>query len=401
MTKTILFVHYGDDWIRGSERCLLDLIRYVCRRNYRPIVWTNNRDLIKQLGVMGIDTQYNEFPLLLGWKAPRFDIATWFNLIEQGCNIIKQYQADLVHVNSAAPCQWMAASARITGTPLVTQLHCSYTIRDRLTLGIHASPNIISVSNHVAHSVLKDGYPKSQLHVIHNGIDTKLLESQPCVNAKQQLGLDSESFLFATVGSLIRRKGVDRLIKALRHVTLEYPHAHLLIIGDGPLRDRLETHVDYLHLNEHVHFVGEQDNVVGWLKGCDAFVSGARSEAFGLVIAEASLAKIPVIAPQVGGIPEFVKHGETGVLYPNTGPAIITKAMRIAIKKPKLCHQLAQNAYQHIVDHHDIDVSCHKIVKVYRAMLTGEGKTRVGLIRTLLPLRTFVNKRLNLGGQHG
>ncbi|MDN3684770.1 glycosyltransferase [Vibrio sinaloensis] len=57
------------------------------------------------------------------------------------------------------------------------------------------------------------------------------------------------------------------------------------------MRDRLETHADCLHLNEHVHFIGEQDNVIGWLKGCDAFISGARSEAFGLVIAEAALAK--------------------------------------------------------------------------------------------------------------
>lgn len=401
MAKNILFVHYGDDWIRGSEHCLVDLIRYVCRRNYRPIVWTNNRALFKQLSVMNIETQFNDFPLLLGWKAPRFDVASWLNLIEQGCNIIEEYDIDLVHVNSAAPCQWMTTAARIKRTPLVTQLHCDYTIRDRLTLGIHASPNIISVSHHVAKPVLKDGYPKTQLHVIHNGIDTKQLESQERVNAKQHLGIADDAFLFATVGSLIRRKGVDRLIKALRHVSLEYPHTHLLVIGDGPLRDRLETHADCLHLKEHVHFIGEQDNVIGWLKGCDAFISGARSEAFGLVIAEAALAKIPVIAPQEGGIPEFVKHGETGVLYPNNGVGIITKAMRIAIKKPKLCHQLAQNAYQHIVDHHDIEMSCQKIEKIYRTMLAGEGKTRVGLIRTLLPLKTFVNKRLNLGGQHG
>jgi len=401
MAKNILFVHYGDDWIRGSERCLLDLIKYLDSRAYRPFVWTNNRELTKQLGLMNVPSELNHFPLIAGWKAPRFDVASWLNLIEYGCKLIERENIDLIHVNSAAPCQWMVAAARIKHIPLVTQLHCGYTVRDRLTLGVHASPHVISVSRHVAMPLLRDGYPVENLSVVHNGIDVNLLEAQEKVDVRQTLSISEHDFIFATVGSMIHRKGIDRIMTALRHVTLEHPNACLVVIGDGPLRDKLESQADALHLGDRIHFVREQHNVVGWLKGCDTFISGARSEAFGLVLAEAAIAQIPIIAPYEGGIPEFIHHKDTGILYPNRGIGGMTKAMRIVVNNPNLCRELATRAYQYIHTHHDLEITCRKIEKVYVQLLSHEPKTQLGFFRTFLPLKTFVSNRITMGGQHG
>ncbi|OAJ96289.1 glycosyltransferase family 4 protein [Vibrio bivalvicida] len=401
MKKKILFVHYGDDWVRGSEKCLLDLIKYMRNRSYEAFVWTNNRELSKQLELFNVPNELDSFPLLLGWKAPKYNVSSWLGLIDYGQELIEREEIDLVHINSGAPCQWMLAAARLKKVPLVTQLHCPYPARDRLTLGLHLSPHIISVSNYVAQSIVRDGYPTEKVSIIHNGIDTAALTAQEKVDVRQELNIPGQDFIFATVGSLIHRKGVDRIMTAMRHVVLEYPNVSLVVIGDGSMMDKLHHQAEYLHLAERIHFVGEQTNVVGWLKGCDAFISGARSEAFGLAVAEAVLAKIPVIAPFEGGIPEFISHGKTGVLYPNHGVGPIAKSMRILVNNPQLCSKLGLAGYEHITKHYDLSVSCRKIINVYRDLLEQPFVSERSIFSTFSPIKTYVANRLSLGGQHG
>ena len=400
MKRKILFVHYGDDWIRGSEKCLLDLIKYMEHHHYACYVWTNSRELSKQLELMNVPNQLNHFPLLLGWKPPKYNVSGWLGLIKHGCEIIEREKIDLVHINSGASCQWMLAAARMKKVPVVTQLHCPYPARDRLTLGLHLSPHIISVSQYVAEFMTKDGYPNEKISVIHNGIDTVSLSAQQKVDVKEALSIPEQDFVFATVGSLIHRKGVDRIITAMRHVTFEYPNVSLVVIGDGDLMDKLVQQASRLHLSNHIHFVGEQSNVVGWLKGCDAFISGARSEAFGLAVAEAALAKIPVIAPLEGGIPEFITHGETGILYQNQGTGPLEKAMRVLINHPELCQQYGMNGFDHITQNHDLSVSCRKVELLYRGLLEQPFVANRSPISTLSPLKTYVVNRLSFGGQH-
>lgn len=400
MATNILFVHYGDDWIRGSERTLLDLTRYLQDRKYRPFVWTNNRTLAKQLDLMGIDTELSLFTLMFGWKEPKFDFANWKALIKQGCELIENNNIELIHINSAAPCQWMIAAARIKNVPLVTQVHSDYPARDRLTLGVHLSPHIISVSHFAARSLIQDGYSKSRLSIIHNGIDTRSLLRQAEVNVREKLNIAKHDFVFATVGSLIHRKGVDRILTAMRYVLLEHPNIQLVVVGDGPQKQHLIDQADYLHLSDRIHFIGEQTNVVGWLKGCDAMVSGARSEAFGLVLAEAALAMIPVIAPFEGGIPEFIKHGQNGILYPNHRYAPLAKAMSCVVNRPQLNARLAKAAYRLITEQYDINHSFAKVERVYQHLLSKPCRSNSSIFSTLLPIKTHLSNRLTLVGEH-
>ncbi|MBF4432044.1 glycosyltransferase, partial [Vibrio anguillarum] len=88
--------------------------------------------------------------------------------------------------------------------------------------------------------LMSDGYPVERIHVIHNGIDTERLELLPAMDLRQRLQLDDDAFLFISVGSLIKRKGMDRLLQAMRFFVLEHPNAHLIIVGDGPERKSLE-----------------------------------------------------------------------------------------------------------------------------------------------------------------
>ncbi|GAB2660036.1 glycosyltransferase [Vibrio panuliri] len=398
--QKILFVHYGDNWIRGSERCLLDLITHLDSEQFEAVVWTNNSMLIPHLKQLQVEYQIDNFPILLGWQAPKADINSWAKLVRKGKKLIKQHQIDLVHVNSAAPCQWMSIATRQSGCPMLTHLHSDYLSRDRTTLGVHLSPFVMTASHAISHNLLKDGYPKERLNVVHNGINIQRLEEQPQVDVVEQLELDDDAIIYATVGSLIHRKGVDRILIALRHLLLEYPNSHLVVIGDGEERDNLQQACRTLHLEGHVHFVGEQSNVVGWLKGCHAFVSAAREEAFGLVIAEAAVANLPIVAPFEGGIPEVVQHGETALLFANHGYGPLLDMMRCIQSHPYDCQAIAHNAHKHVKKNFTVERYVEQIEHLYQQILQAERLDFPPLKDGLKPIKTAIAKRKKDGGDY-
>ena len=325
--KNILFVHYGDNWIRGSEACLINLVASLNKAKFRPVVWSNCEPLAEHFKQQSVSTVHTPFQLLFGWNDPRFNLYQWGAQLKQAIDLIKQHKIDLVHINSGAPCQWMCIAAKLCGVPVVTQLHSDYQLRDRFTLGLHLSPNIACVSHDVSKCLLDDGYPQDQLSVIHNGVVQHRTTNK---DVREELDIPQSSFVFITVGSLIVRKGVDLILQSLNRIQSQ-KDAHLIVIGDGEDKDNLIALAADLDLTSKVHFVGEREDVADWLCGdVDAFISGARYEAFGLVLAEAGLARLPVIAPRVGGIPEFIHHNRTGLLFDPSNPI------------DDMCHQMTR-----------------------------------------------------------
>lgn len=396
--KNILFVHYGDNWIRGSERCLIDHLTHLDRTRFLPVLWTNNTMLHEEISQMGIHSVLSPFPILLGWKAPRFQLMGWWNLVSMAKSLIKDCQIDLIHVNSAAPCQWIGKAANDTQTPWLAQLHSDYPARDRLTLAMHRVPHIIAVSHAITDKLIADGYPEERIHVIHNGIDTKRLEPLPQLNLHQTLNIDENAFIFISVGSLIKRKGMDRLLQVMRFLIMEYSNAHLVIVGDGPERQALEQMSDYLQISQHIHFVGEQKNVMSWLKGANAFISGARQEAFGLVVTEAALAKLPIIAPSTGGIPEILQHQIHGQLYPKESTKAMHDAMRWMIENPIDAKAMATQAHRHIQLCYSLETNRSAIEALYEQILSNPTHKKDSFWATWRPVKTYLSHRFSFGG---
>ena len=123
---TILFTHYGDEWIRGSERCLLDLLKHIDRTRFRPVAWCNSRTMADELRHLDIPVIQSEFPLLFGWQQPHYSFSKFYKLVRQGIDLVDKYDVNLVHANSGAPNQWLNLIARARGIPLVAHLHSRY-----------------------------------------------------------------------------------------------------------------------------------------------------------------------------------------------------------------------------------------------------------------------------------
>lgn len=370
LPKTILFSHYGDNWIRGSERCLLDLIKHLDKSQFKALLWCNQPLMAKAAKDLDIEVYCTDFPILFGWQAPRFNVLAFIRLIKKAITLIKCHNIQLIHANSAAPCQWLTIAAKKCNVPLICHMHSAYQLRDRLTLGLYQTDMAVGVSQYVIEALIKDHKSNKQLTVIANGIDSKQLLSQPAVNLRETLNINSDDFVITSLGSLIHRKGVDLLIESVTQLLAKKVNVHLLVIGEGPEINNLKQQVTDLCLQNKVSFIGEQDNAHGILRGtADLFVSGAREEAFGLVFAEASLAGLAIVAPNIGGIPDIVIHNKTGLLVPAENIDALVSAIQQLYLSPRQCCAMALAGQQHVFKNFSIEKNCQQFQVLYQKLI--------------------------------
>lgn len=370
-SKTILFVHYGDNWVRGSEMCLIQLIKTIDKTKFKPIVWTNNVKLSKVLNKQ-CDIIVSPFHLLINDLTPNSTLKDYREQIKFGKEIIENYKVDLIHANSGAPCQWMLPISKLTNTPIVTQLHSDYNLRDRVTLGLHACPKIVTVSRAISKNLLCDGVAHKKIKVISNGCELPTcIGERITYDVKWTLGIKRDAFLLASIGSLIHRKGMDILIRSIASLNCISNDHHLLIIGDGPEKKKLLQLAEKHNVSDNVHFVGEQANIHQWLNsGVDLFVSGARDEAFGLVVAEAALANIPVVAPNVGGIPEVLVDQLSALLYEPTSIPDLCRAINTILTNPTLKKQLCYAAKLRVQTRFSVQMNTRSFEALYQEAIT-------------------------------
>ncbi|OEE49577.1 glycosyltransferase [Enterovibrio norvegicus] len=373
-SRNVLFVHYGDNWIRGSERCLLDLLTHIDKDAFTPVLWCNSELLADEARKLNIDVYVSEFPLLFGETTPKCNFRGYRQLISQGIEIVDNHNIDLLHANSGAPSQWLNVVSRARKLPLVLHLHSRYPLRDRITLGLHHASMAVGVSQPVVDQLLNDGGKEERCQVIPNGIDTDALLAQPVTNLRRKLSLPSDAFIAVSICSLITRKGVDLLIEACKQLREMYLPIHLVVIGEGAERQNLENQIHEAGLEDYVHLIGEQHNVVGLLRGgADMVVSGAREEVFGLTLAEAGLSGLPVVAPNVGGIPSVVSHHETGILVPEEDAHAIAQAMFHLYINQEQRLLLGQNGYKRVMEKFTISSHTAKFEALYNTLLTDPG----------------------------
>ena len=367
----ILYVHYGDEWIRGSERCLLDLLTHLDKTVFEPILWCNSKVLMQEAQALGIKVYHDNFKLLLGWRRPKLDLPAFYTQVKRASKLIDQHRIQLIHANSGAPCQWLNLAARIHRIPLIAHLHARYPWRDRVTLGLHQAPYVVGVSRPVVDSLAQDQVRDGSLQVIANGIDITRLEQQGSVDIRERLGINQSDYVIATIGSLIKRKGMDLLIDALADLVAQEIPAHLVIIGSGPEAFNLLHQARELKVSKHLHLLGEQDTPYALIRdGVDVFASGAREEVFGLVLAEAGLAGLPVVATNVGGIPEVVVDSYTGLLVEPESSEALSRALGQLFLAPCSRKELGLSAHHHVKKHFSIQRNVSLFQSLYHQVLS-------------------------------
>ncbi|MFH0764089.1 MAG: glycosyltransferase family 4 protein [Candidatus Omnitrophota bacterium] len=158
---------------------------------------------------------------------------------------------------------------------------------------------------------------RKEMRVVYNGIKIESFRNMDSGrDFRKEEGLSNDNPIVTSIGSLIPRKGMDVFIRAAKVVLDKVPKAHFIIIGGGD-KDIYERLAEKLQIKEKIIFTGLLKEYPAYiLEATDVFVSASFAESFGLSIAEAAMFGIPVVATNVGGVPEVVKDGKTGFLVP-------------------------------------------------------------------------------------
>ncbi len=212
---------------------------------------------------------------------------------------------------------------------------------------------------------------QSQFDYIYNGIDIKTLEKRKVnrVQKRQEIGVENDCFLVVTAGRLVPVKGHAYLISALTQIVTEIPNIKLVFLGDGELKDALLEQAKALGLESHVLFLGMRNDVPEVVSCSDLFVLPSINEGFGVVLLEAMAMKCPIVATNVGGVPEVVLDGETGILVPPRDPAQLANGIVKFLRDQSLAKQMSENGYQRLKACFSIEDAVSKTECLYKELL--------------------------------
>ncbi len=213
----------------------------------------------------------------------------------------------------------------------------------------------------------KVGIPAERISHICNGVDLTRFERLPV--RRNIAGVTvPEHVVFGTVGRLQDVKEQWLLIEALALLPTLSAHAaraRLVIVGDGPMRDRLENEIVVRNLVGKVHLAGAQNNVPDWLQSMDVFCLPSRAEGISNTILEAMASGLPVIATRVGGNPELVVAQSTGLLVPHSDAPALARAMATLLDDTALRERYADAAHARAHQEFSIDTMVSRYTELY------------------------------------
>jgi glycosyltransferase involved in cell wall biosynthesis len=226
------------------------------------------------------------------------------------------------------------------------------------------SDTVICVSEAVRKDVSWIPFSKAKMVVIHHGIPQGVLVEKSLARAKLAPHLKSAIWI-GTLAELHPTKGLHIAIEAFARIAPEFPDTSLVIIGEGQHRNHLVELVKKHGLRDRIHFCGHVTHASTLLPALDIFLFPSRSEALGYAALEAGNASLPVIASRVGGIPEIIEDGISGILVPVDDGDGFTNALISLLKNPELRTQLGQNLQNRVLTSFSKDRMLEQTLALY------------------------------------
>lgn len=225
---------------------------------------------------------------------------------------------------------------------------------------------LIVVSRAIEQKVREEGRFGAPVSLIYNGVDLQRYNhQQPCCTLHEEYLIPEDAPIVGVVARLEAEKGHRTLIDAWPDVLAAVPNVWLLVVGEGSERDALEAEAASLGVSERVVFTGRREDVPAVTAALDIAVLPSYREAQGLSVLEAMALSRPVVASKVGGIPEMIEDGVTGLLVPpNDCNALAGAIIRLLTDHP-LADMIAKRAHDMVHDRFCIELMVNSIESIY------------------------------------
>lgn len=225
---------------------------------------------------------------------------------------------------------------------------------------------LVAVSDDVAESTRQAReIPARRVHFVRNGVDlarfAEIRSERHAVRRELDIPLDAR--VVGTVGRVAPVKDHATLVRAM--APLLGPACHLVIVGDGEEMANLRTQVDALANGQFVHLLGARHDVPRLLASFDVFALSSVSEGLPLAVLEAFACRLPIGATAVGGVPDVVKEGETGLLAPASDPNALGHQLQRLITDPKLAQEIGERGYALVCERYSMAETARAYMKLY------------------------------------
>ncbi len=343
--------------IGGAEihvTALADRLR--ARGHEVTVVCPRGRPLVAELVARGM-------PVLTPRTFGKLDPVMLVRLIRW----LRRNRAQVIHTHLSTASLLGSTAARIAGIPAVATVHG---LNTRTCFNwAHA---IIAVSNAVKQHLAAQGMPADRITVVHNGVDLRTMSrADESASVKQRWGLPRGAPVLITVGRLTREKGHRDLLGALSRLAQDsrWREVRLLVVGAGALASALKRETRQLGLGERVIFVGFQRDILPFLQAADIFVLPSIQEGLSLSALEAMALGRPVVACRVGGTPEVVVDGQTGLLVSPGRPEELAGALERLLADPEQARAMGAAGRRRVREAFDFEQMVTKIEEVYRSLI--------------------------------
>jgi glycosyltransferase involved in cell wall biosynthesis len=290
------------------------------------------------------------------------------HLADVGAEIVHNhmYRAELVGTRAA-----IALSEAGHRRPWVIGTVHSSRIRsvdDRVVLArlTHSMNHLVAVSRAIVAKIEAERPSRTPISLIHNGVDMdRYAHQDACCTLREEYGMNPDAQIVGVVARLEPEKGHPTLLEAWPSVLRRVPGAHLLVVGEGSRREALETQARTLGIAAHVTFTGRREDVPAVTAALDVAVLPSYREAQGLTILEAMALSRPVVASDVGGIPEMIEHGRTGLLVPPRDAGALADAITRLLTDHAYADLLARGGHDLVHDQFCVERMVHAVQDLY------------------------------------
>jgi len=363
----------GSFELAGTQRFLVELLRRMDRRKFEPVVFSTRPEGELLPAIRAMDVPVHEFGTGRYLLAP----ATLKGL-SGAASFLRREQVDVLCCMLGITTLFGPFVGRAARVPVVvnSQRNMGYWLRggSRGWMYGYVSRRMVDgiiVNSSAAAGELRErfGVPAGRVHDIGAGIDVDGIgAAEPSEDMRRSLGLEGLRVV-GCVAKLSRVKNHALFLRAAARVSAGRHDVVFLIVGDGALRGELEELAGWLNLSGRVFFLGERADVPAILKLMDVFVLPSTSEGLPNALMEAMAAGVPVVATNVGGVPELVTNGVTGRLVGPQDEQGMERAIAELLDDPGKASEMGRAGHDRVRRDYDISVSVQAFEDVMSSLL--------------------------------
>jgi len=358
--------------VGGSQTHLLQVLRLLDRERFEPMLFclTGEGVLLDQVRALGV-------PVSTPAPGSTFKGSGLITRIGALTKELRRQRPDIVHNYLLRANLVGSISARLAGVPVVlcSKRGCHFRKGFELVsakIG-NALANRVMVNATAVREFVHDneGCPLDKMTVIPSGVDTSRFQPLPAADYKARIGVPSDRTVVGVITRMRVRKGVDEFIRAIGKLRRTRPDVHGVIVGEVDLDSELEALMKSLKLEDHLSLLGRRSDMPEVLSAFDVFVLCSHDEGMSNAILEAMAMEKAVVATDVGGTREVVRHGQTGLLVPAKDPDALASAIEEVLARPNRMREMGQLGRRVVIDELSAESMVRQMQELYFELTSG------------------------------